>query len=239
MKSLKQLTSILVFSLFTISGFAQAGTWVTTDAGNQKLLKPAASLPAPQLSPGQYSLTTTFTSNNGQDGNMFNIIVGPNPVTINYFDINMYPGTDNVAVYFRSGSYVGFESSSTGWNFAGASSVTSLNDDVPSRLNVGNIQLQAYQTYGFFITTAYGSAIGLNYTNCLTSDSYTDGGLTVTAGIGMEGLFTTYTYSPRMWNGTIYYTASSAVPFPYWAIAVVFGLIATFAVLRYRRRKLA
>ena len=61
------------------------------------------------------SLATTFASNNGAQGNMFDV-EATNDITINSFDVNMVSGvTADIEIYFKSGSWVGSENSPNDW----------------------------------------------------------------------------------------------------------------------------
>ena len=79
------------------------------------------------------------------------------------------------------------------WTLAGTSTnVVGNGLDVPTPLPIGNILLQAGNTYGFYITTAatgYGHPTNLsitpNYTN--GANQYVDANITLTAGIGLGG----------------------------------------------------
>ncbi len=158
------------------------------------------------LAEDQQSLTTTFEGGNSQSGNMFNVVVSENnEVTIRGFDINLSNSgeTINVKVYYRDGSYEAGEYSAEGWTSLGTHAVSSNGVGLPTSLDIDDLQLKPGQTYGFFITTTNSQEV-LHYTN--GDASYGDDNITITAGIG-KGLpeFMGESYSPRIWNGTIYY----------------------------------
>ena len=77
-------------------------------------------------------LTTTFASNNGQEGNMFDVkALNPNGVTITGFDVNI-DGSPMMEVWYRPGTYLGFETFNAGWTQVGGPvQVTSNGADVP------------------------------------------------------------------------------------------------------------
>lgn len=182
------------------------------------------------------SLTTTFTSDNQFAGNMFDVeVIGSQVVTIQGFDLNLVGGASTISVFLREGSHVGFENTSAGWTLAGTASGLIPQDlGSPTPLDIGGIVLEPGKIYGFYITvTSYPSA-SMRYNN--GADVYSDDHLEITTGIG-KGTpdFTGATFSPRIWNGTIYYTTSEPVPFRGWAVWVVGGLIAVFTLLRSRR----
>ena len=65
----------------------------------------------------QGQLTTTFASNNGQSGNMFDMRPTLAPVTIDDFDVNLDTGTWDMEVWVvtSGGSHVGNEQNSAAW----------------------------------------------------------------------------------------------------------------------------
>lgn len=162
------------------------------------------------------SLTTTFASNNSFDGNMFDVtVLGADDVTITSFDINLETGeTDTISVYYKAGTYAGFETNSGAWTLLGSASVTSSGTDVPTPLPVGGLTIPAGQTYGIYVTkttTCQNGASGcLLYTNGAVSVANAD--IQLDAGIGLGGLFGSLggPFSPRSWNGTVYYQYGAA-----------------------------
>ncbi|MAG55362.1 MAG: hypothetical protein CMJ83_03640 [Planctomycetes bacterium] len=155
----------------------------------------------------QMQLTTTYTSNNGQSGNMFDI-VATNPVIIQTVDINVDAGTHTIAVYVVTGggSYVGLAATPGAWTLVGtAPGVVSngLNVATPVPLPL-NVQIQPGQTQGFYVTVTTGT--GMNYTNgsVVNTPYVSDPNITITEGIGVALNFGG-TFSPRVWNGTVYY----------------------------------
>ena len=163
------------------------------------------------------SLTTTFGSDNGLDGNMFDLNV-LNDVTINSFDINMNAGTtDDVEVYFKTGTHVGFETDASAWTLLGtATGITSNGDDVatPLNLNLGQVVL-AGETVAFYVTTL---TAGVNYTNGSTAGAVfaSDANIEFLEGAGNAYPFGT-NFSPRVFNGNIVYSegtgSSSTIDF--------------------------
>src|SRR5579862_721596 len=69
------------------------------------------------LSPTAHSqlLTTTFAGGDGFNGNMFDVEAF-NPLTITSFDVNVTNTvTQNLAVYYKLGTYVGAETTPSAW----------------------------------------------------------------------------------------------------------------------------
>ena len=184
------------------------------------------------------SLTTLFAGPNGAAGNMFDLTATQN-LTINSFAINLTTGTiANVAVYFKAGTFVGFESAAASWTLVGTQNgVVSNGSDVPTPLDVPDFSLSAGQTYGLYVVTT--DTTDINYTN--GANVFNNANLSFSGGIGKTygtNGFDGDTFSPRTWNGTVNYTLSAvAVPeASTFALALpALGMVG--AVLIKRRKK--
>ncbi|NND62332.1 MAG: HYR domain-containing protein, partial [Flavobacteriaceae bacterium] len=82
------------------------------------------------------SLETTFAGGNSFNGNMFDINA-LNDITVDSFDVNIATGTtDDIEVWFKTGSFVGFETDPGPWTLLDtAVGITSAGDGVPTPLN--------------------------------------------------------------------------------------------------------
>lgn len=179
------------------------------------------------------SLTTTFASNNGARGNMFDVTV-TNPLTVTSVEVNLLSGlTKEIFVYYRSGSWVGFQGSSAGWTLAGSQTVTSSGSNVPTPVDVPDFSLPAGVT-GFFVTTDGTTASAILYTNGTTTFSNAD--LSIAAGAGTFVPFDGAIVSDRIWNGTIFYELGTAVPEPASLALMAAGLLG-LGVARRRSAK--
>lgn len=159
------------------------------------------------------SLTTTFASNNGQSGNMFDV-VGKQSVVISHLDVNLDPGAWDLEVYVVTGggSYVGKEADATLWTLVGSvTDVVSSGFNVPTPLPLGvQTPVAAGQVQGFYVTVSNG--IAMNYTNATVPVGTVyveDANIRILVGAGSAYPFAGLA-TPRIWNGTIYYVP--AVP---------------------------
>src|SRR5690606_29176089 len=154
-------------------------------------------------------ITTFFGGGNQFAGNMFDVTAsGGDDVLIEGFDINMDPGSGLISVYYKSGSYVGFESNAGAWTLLGSETVNSAGTNNPTPLNVGGLVIPAGETYGIYVTsTDYTSNnFAMNYTN--GDNVFSDAYVTIQTGVGKGNPdFTGTTFQSRSWNGTIYYCA--------------------------------
>ena len=157
------------------------------------------------------TITTTFAANNTFAGNMFDLTVsGMENIQIERFDVHVdNPGAlTTISVYYRPGTYVGFENSSVGWTLMGSQQVLSAGIGNPTEVNIGGLIIPAGETYALYITVSdYPSTI-MQYTN--GSNTFMNADLTIQTGIG-KGIpdFTGEVFNPRTWNGTIYYSTGA------------------------------
>ena len=158
------------------------------------------------------SLTTTSSSDNALEGNMFDVSNnGTSSITITGFSQN-FDDKSPVAsfeVYTRSG---GLTTSSSGWSLR--NSTGSFTPEVKDTLT------QLSFTSPVSITINVGETTGL-YLRSDSFNAYTDGtsvgaiaatnsNLTIYEGYGVSELFQDF-FGPRIWNGTIFYSVNNTV----------------------------
>lgn len=164
---------------------------------------------------GTNSLTTTFADNNSSGGNMFDI-VATTTVEITGLDANFTStGTNDVAIYYKSGSYQGFETNASAWTLAGTATVTGLGRGIATPVPIPlSVNIPAGQTYSFFLHVTSG---GIAYTNGTTEGVpfVSDGNITVLEGIGRSTSTTPFTstvFSPRVVNTNVHYNVGGSTP---------------------------
>lgn len=157
------------------------------------------------------TLATSYVSNNGSRGAMFNIVAGANPITVTGFSANLYGGTTaRYEIYYKAGTYVGSETNAANWTMAGGvNALYVAANNVPTYIPIPmSITIPANATYGFYVTnTASG---GINYTSSAVTNVTlaTNSDLSVVGGVGKSYPFGS-TYSYRLFNGTVHYYTGS------------------------------
>jgi hypothetical protein len=177
------------------------------------------------------SITTTFVSNNGGSSgwmNQFDVGI-TNPLGLNLEKIDVNCGSAagtaiTIEVYTKTGTYVGFETNPAAWTLTSTGAGVSAGQDVPTPVDITDF-VAPPGTYGCAVRMIGGSP---RYTNGTGSNQYySNADINLTLGNAVGGLFTGTVFTPRVWNGTIYYTP---VPEP-----ATIGLLA-LGLLAIRRR---
>ncbi|HTL82073.1 MAG TPA: T9SS type A sorting domain-containing protein [Bacteroidia bacterium] len=164
------------------------------------------------------SLQSTFAAGNNHRGNMFDITAA-NTVTITSFDAHPM-GNTTIAIYYKSGTYVGSENAPANWTLIGSAAVTAQPTGIPTPVPVTvNVTIPAGQTYGFYVTST-NTAVSLNYTDgTAVGNTYaSDANIAFKEGCGMEYPFTAGTgsfFTPRVWNGIIHYSVPTNPTYTY------------------------
>lgn len=150
------------------------------------------------------TLVTPWTWNNGQSGIMF-AINAKNSVVIDSFDINWDPGTYGYQIYYKPGTFIGFQTTPGAWTLIGSGSTTSAGSGNATNLSASlNQVLNRYETGSFYITTTTGTPC--NYTNGVTACDSLMGNtdITLTEGYGKAYPFAA-TFISREFSGRVYY----------------------------------
>lgn len=166
-----------------------------------------------QCTTGASVINSTYARNNGQRGVMFNLNA-INDVTILCFDMNLYAGTTaNYEIYYKTGSFAGFENNAAAWTLVGSTTaLSSLGLDVPTPIPIMvNINIPAGQTYGFYVTNTTGG--GTSYTDgpAINTLLASDANLTMTGGVGKSYPFG-LSFNYRNVNAHVYYVPYNPLP---------------------------
>ena len=170
-------------------------------------------------------LTTSYSSNNTRRGFMFDIVT-TNALTITSFDINVASGVSTAfSVYYKSGSWSGWQFDPSAWTLLGTQTITSAGTDHATTLDVADLSLAAGVTEGLFITTDGSVASSMRYITGGTT--YTNDDLSILPGAGTLQPFAGSLATPRTFSGAIHYTLDALpaqVPEPSSGLLVTLAL---------------
>lgn len=182
------------------------------------------------------SITTLFGSdNNGSPGgaNYFDASIGSNSLSINSFDINTDAGSfSNLQIWVLAGmTSQGNEGNQGLWTMVATGSGTGAGIDSPTAVTLSNsFTLNANTLYG--IAVVMDPSASLYYTNGDgTNQNYSNGDLSLALGSATNVPFDGQPFAPRVWNGTIFYTA---VPEPSPMAFLALGALGLVVALRFR-----
>jgi hypothetical protein len=194
---------------------------------------------ASSLVAGAYanSITTLFLKNNGgSNGGMvyFNVTVGSAGLDVTGFDVNTSSATAfNMTVFLAPTTYVGNTNSSANWTQVAIGSGTGTGIiDTPIHVTLAS-------SFALSANTTYGMALGMDsggnhqYTNGDGSNqNYSNSDVSLALGAASNTWYDASTFSPRVWNGTMYYD-----PVPEPASLTALGLGALVLIRRRRRQR--
>lgn len=158
----------------------------------------------------QSPLTTTYAGGNGLGGNTmmwFDLTLNTS-VTITQLDINALAGSTagGIDFYTIAGGHTGFETNQAAWTLQGSVAVATPNAaGTPTPCVFGAPFTLTPGTYG--IAIGYTGGLGQAYTNGPLGP-YSTAEMTLVQG-GSGGLWGGIVNTPRVFNGSIYYTSGS------------------------------
>ncbi|UTW06102.1 autotransporter outer membrane beta-barrel domain-containing protein [Pseudomonas benzenivorans] len=159
-------------------------------------------------------LTTTFAGGNGQNGNMFDIsATGSSGFTITGIAQNFDSAQpiSGYQIWVATGGVTGNTQNASAWTLlASTGSFVSNAFGTPTLLPFTtplSIALTPGQTIGLYLTNTDGSSVAYTNGSGVGSVAASDELLTIYEGYGKAYSvdFLGSTFSPRIWNGTLYY----------------------------------
>lgn len=156
----------------------------------------------PTFTPAPAYLYTTFAGGNGAHGNMFDIYAYKD-LYITGFDFNIDSESEEVVeVWFKTGSYYGYETSSSAWFQVTAQYVIGQGAGNPTHVDIDPFFIGAGESYGVYFWLRAGTSGGVDYSD--GTEVYSNSDLQISSGTG-NGADWGSVYRPRIWNGVIYY----------------------------------
>ena len=165
----------------------------------------AAALLGPFASAQELSLATIFDGGNNRDGNMFEVVAFRD-LTITRIDGHFSAGALSAEVYYKVGTMVGFEGDPPAWTFGGQVAITGQGVGVPTPIPIPiDLDLKGGEMAAIYLTNTGGTNPNAHYTDGF-GQIYVNGDMAILQGHGVEYPFGS-TFTPRIWNGIVYYTA--------------------------------
>ena len=191
------------------------------------------------------TLVNAAPTDSSQNGLFFDV-TALNTVTIHGLDSQIgIPGAVGrpYLVYGRTGTHVGFETSSAGWTLI--DSGTTTGGSVQALLSDAFIVVPAGQSYAFYVTTDGDFAENLRYRNNGTAVGavvVADANLQIRTGTAVNAPFTlTPALVGRDFVGSITYSPGVVAPpvpsLSEWAMIILSLLLASGAVVTLQRRR--
>ncbi len=157
------------------------------------------------------ALDTSFSSDGGASGSMFDLTPARD-LDLDGIDVNIAGAgpTSSVTIRYRTGSSVGFESTSAGWTLLGTdTAAVSPGQDGATPVRVRGARLLAGQTYGVYVSLNSGGTLR----SLAGPHSYTNADLSLASNCDKGApLFTGATTSSRAFSGRIYYHTAGCYP---------------------------
>ncbi|MBT3302245.1 MAG: T9SS type A sorting domain-containing protein [Bacteroidetes bacterium] len=154
------------------------------------------------------SLKTTYNSGLGNltNGCMFDVSAISTDLTIDSFDIHtLYKNDYPVWVYYKKGSYVGFQNDSASWILLDSTTVNAQGFEKATRVPIGGFTIPKGEMYAIYITT-----IPVSFLNFSSGNStYLDDELAIWPGIALDYLFDATFAVSAVFNGQIYYSSGA------------------------------
>jgi len=147
-----------------------------------------------------------FTTNAGglscSAGIMFEITASVKTIAINAFDIIPdMTGAQNVNVYYKAGTFTGFEANAAAWTLLGTYPINGT-IGTPVNMPIADIVIPAGQTYGIYLN------FNARYTDLAVFTEYSNSDITLRSGVGHCSLFDGCCM-PRAFNGVVHYEKGS------------------------------
>lgn len=179
-----------------VSDFITYGASGSQTAGT---LNPIMSIPYSDIT----EINIPMANMNGHRGIMYNVVADVDLQIESFSPYVTMAAGDSVKIYYRSGNYVNFSTSLSGWTYAGSNVFTaSTSGSVTTHVPVGNIFIPAGDTMAIYIHVTSVSST-TQYSDGIVALS--DGNITALNGAGMDYPGGSV-FQPRYYIGNIQYS---------------------------------
>ena len=136
-----------------------------------------------------------------------------NAINIDSFDVNLRAGAGasrTVNVYYKSGGYSGFTSSTSGWTLLGNYTVTSAGINNATRIPLSSVLTLSPGNYSFFFYEN-NEGVGFSASGSTGTISAQNSDMKIRVGTSIYHFFDNVLFASRNFNGTFYYSKSGVV----------------------------
>lgn len=164
---------------------------------------------------GPYYVSAENSGTYYYDGMMFNV-TALQPIAITTLATRFRPGLHEIAIYYIQGGYEGYDTSAAAWTLAGEGVVIYNGENPPTEVPINlNLEMQAGETYGIYITSTGGTDMYAQYSSSSTEGNVyaADENLQFRIGVGKSTPWG-YTYRSRIFNGRINYVTNPPCALP-------------------------
>jgi hypothetical protein len=155
------------------------------------------------------NLLTSKITGLSEMGNMFDIKSLSTDIIIDSFSVQsaVMPGvTLPMAVYYKKGSYVGYENIDSVWTLLGVDTAISTGINNFVSISIGNLEIHTGDTFGLYVTsTDFNALINHSEGGSEISDNY----IKISCGTKAFYPFDSYFQTGKTWNGRIYYSTGA------------------------------
>lgn len=136
-----------------------------------------------------------------------------NTINIDSFDVNLRAGAGasrTVNVYYKSGGYSGYTSSTSGWTLLGNYTVTSAGINHATRIALSSVLTLTPGNYSFFFYEN-NEGVGFSASAPTGTISAQNSDMKIRVGTSIYHFFDNVLFASRNFNGTFYYSKSGVV----------------------------
>jgi len=163
------------------------------------------------------SVNTLYAYTYLNHGAMFNVVAKTNNVTIDHLNANIKNGTVAYSVYYKTGSFLGFEIKPSAWTLIGSVNVASNNtltiNNLPTVIPINlNITMNMGDTVAFYLVSPVLSKVYLTATTTPWETEYiADTAISISVARSVYQLFGVPFSTPQIWNGSVSYCTLNTV----------------------------
>lgn len=185
-----------------------------TDEGWEALVTCVPPGSAGNCLPGKLD-TTIHQTSTGLGAHMFDVTsLSDEDLEIRKFDIHMTRGRKTIKVYYKAGSYEGFEDDPGAWTLLGSQYTIGMGAGNKTELKIGGLVIPPGETYGLYIFIEdYILGEGVTFPINDTPQTYSNDKMVIEPGIvKLGGYFGETSILDRNWQGTIYFCEGGEDP---------------------------